>query len=143
MGENIDLRELFFSYAKHWKWFAISAVLGLVLAFLYLRYTTPEYIAEAKIQIEEDKDTASGLDLFKELDVFSGAKNKVEDEIEIINSRSNLIEVVKALGLNTTITVLGDIRDTEIYQNPPINVNYIAPDSTLNKTDYTFYFTYR
>ncbi|RNC88707.1 MAG: polysaccharide biosynthesis tyrosine autokinase [Allomuricauda sp.] len=143
MGENIDLRELFFSYAKHWKWFAISAFIGLILAYLYLRYTTPEYIAEAKIQIEEDKDTASGLDLFKELDVFSGAKNKVEDEIEIINSRSNLIEVVKTLGLNTTITVLGDIRDTEIYQNPPINVNYIAPDSTLNKTDYTFYFTYR
>ncbi|MCL6275558.1 polysaccharide biosynthesis tyrosine autokinase [Muricauda sp. 2012CJ35-5] len=142
MGENIDLKELLLSYVKHWKWFALSMFVCLVLGYLYLRYTTPEYIAEAKIQIEEDKDSSSGLDLFSELDVFSGAKNKVEDEIEIINSRSNLIDVVRALGLNTTITALGDIRDTEFYANPPINVNFIAPDSTLNKADFAFYFTY-
>lgn len=142
MGENTDLKELIKSYTKHWKWFILSFLACIALAFFYVRYSVPNYVAEATIQISEEKDASSGLELFQEISLFSGSQNKVEDEIEIINSRSNLIEVVKSLGLNKTITVLGNIRSTNLYGSPPININFIAPDSTLNNADFEFFISY-
>ncbi len=138
--DKIDIKEVVGSYTKHWRWFVLSLIAAVALAFIYLRYTTPEYEARAKIQIVEDANTASGIDLFSDLELFGG-KNKVEDEIEIINSRSNIIEVVKELGLNTKVKVLGNILDTELYYNPPLKINFIAPDTVINKSEFQFFVT--
>ncbi|MCW5515574.1 GumC family protein [Muriicola sp. Z0-33] len=136
--DTSDLKEIITSYTKHWKWFVLSGILALVMAFIYMRYATPEYSAEAKIQILDEKSSDAGLALFEELGV-SGGKNQVEDEIQIINSRSNVIEVVKQLGLNTKIMAIGNIIDREIYNNPPIKLNFISPDSIMNKQKLDFY----
>ncbi len=120
-AESNDIKDVISNYTKHWKWFIVSVIAFIILAFVYLRYTIPEYEARAKIQIIEDQNSASGLDLFSELDLF-GSKNKVEDEIEIINSRSNVIEVVRELGLNTKVKLMGNILDTELYANPPLKL---------------------
>lgn len=143
IGENVnlDLKEILSSYTKHWKWFVLSAIIALLLASAYLRYATPEYAATGKIQILEDDNAGSGLDLFNELGVFGTAKNKVADEIELIGSRSNFIEVVKDLKLNTKISVLGNVKSTELYRNPPININFIAEDSVINNANFSFYIT--
>lgn len=139
--EALDIKEIIRTYSKHWKWFLASLVVFASLAGIYLRYTTPEYLAEAKIQILDDQSSGGGIDLFKELDIFSGGKAQVEDEIEIINSRSNFIEVAQDLGLNTKMYVLGQIKDSEIYYNKPVKINFIAPDSVIHSADYTFYLT--
>ena len=70
MDENVDLIDLLKSYLKHWKWFVFSVSIALSLSFLYLRYSTPLYVAEAKIKIIDDKNTNGGIDLFQELNVF-------------------------------------------------------------------------
>jgi len=140
-NQSVDLKELITSYTKHWKWFVLTVMAFFVLAFLYLRYTTPEYIAEAKIKIISEENGGAGINLFSELGLAPGSGNQVEDEIQIINSRSNIIEVAKELGLNTRISVLGNIMDSELYINPPINLNMIAPDSVINKSEYSFFVT--
>lgn len=137
--ESSELKVQVSNYLKHWKWFVGSFVFALIVAFLLIRYTTPKYGAQAKIQVIDDKNSASGLDLFKDLDFLSAGKNQVQDEIQIINSRSNFIEVVKELGLNTKILVQGNIINSEQYSRPPINVNFIAPDSIINRSKYSFY----
>lgn len=139
--ENIDISEVITSYTKHWKWFVLSVLFALTLAFLYLRYTIPMYSAEAKIKVLENKSSETGLDMFRDLDIFPGGKNNVEDEIELINSRSNFIEVVRELGLNVKIFALGNIKDTELYDNPPIKLNLIGEDSIINKSRFEFYVT--
>ncbi len=141
LTEVVDLKEILGTYTKHWKWFLISAVLAVIAAMVYLRYATPKYEARAKIHIIEDSNSASGLDLFSELEVFAGGKNRVEDEVQIINSRSNFIEIVKELGLNTKIMALGSIKDSEIYNNTPIKLNFIAADSIVNRAELSFYLT--
>ena len=128
---HIDYKELLKPYLKHWKWFAVSVIIALLLAILYIRYTTPEYAVQAKIQILEDQGAASELGAFSDLQLLTGANTRVEDEIEIINSRSNFIEVVKQLGLNLTILAKGNIHNTEIYKNPPLKVNFLGPDSLV------------
>ncbi|MET7030277.1 GumC family protein [Sediminicola luteus] len=139
--EKYDLNEILQTYTKHWKWFVLSIIVAIAFAYVHLRYQVPEYEAVAKIQILEDKNSGSGIDLFQELDIFSGGKNNVHDEIELLNSRSNFIEVVKELGLNTKVELLGNIRNSELYNNPPIKLNFIIPDSTFYNSNFSFYIT--
>jgi len=136
---SIDLDE-FIRYTKHWKWFLLCIIVTIALAHLHIRYSIPEYAATANIQILEDKSNASELSVFKDLDIFSGAKNKVEDEVQILKSRSNFIQVVKKLGINIKISQVGNILQAEIYDRPtPFKVNFFASDSTIYNSTYAFY----
>ncbi|MEB8330273.1 polysaccharide biosynthesis tyrosine autokinase [Flavobacteriaceae bacterium KMM 6897] len=137
--ETTDLKEILSVYTKQWKWFVISVVIGLLIAFAYLRYETPEYLAEAKIQIIDEDNSSPSADLLGELNFLSGNKNNIEDEIQLINSRSNFIEVVKELKLNIKVEVIGNVKSSELYKNTPVYLNLIAPDSTLYNSDLDFY----
>jgi tyrosine-protein kinase Etk/Wzc len=137
--ETTDLKEIISVYSNHWKWFAISVISLLVVAFIYIRYAVPEYSASAKIQILEDKSATSELSVFKELDLFSSGSKKVEDEIEIINSRSNLLDVVKELGLHIKIEAVGNIKSSEVYNNHPFKLNFFEPDSIIYNSSFEFW----
>ncbi len=137
----VNLKDIINSYTAYWKWFALSVLFALVLAFIYIRYSTPKYAVQTQIQILEDKNSGSELDVFQDLSILGGSQNKVEDELLIINSRSNFIEVVKELNLNTKIMVQGNIIETELYRTPPVNLSFIAADSILNKADFQFFIT--
>tara|TARA_B100000949_G_scaffold229056_1_gene237447 strand:- start:141 stop:2504 length:2364 start_codon:yes stop_codon:yes gene_type:complete len=140
INEELDLKSSLQSYLKHWKWFLLS-VLGFgILAFVYLRYTVPQYSAAAKIQILEDKNASSELSALQDLDFFSGGKTKIEDEVELLKSRGNFTQVVKKLKLNVRYFVLGQIRDSELYGgNFPFSINFISEDSVSNKLKYSFF----
>ncbi len=138
-SNSADLKETIATYTKHWKWFLLSALAAMVLAFIYIRYATPEYAAKAKIQILEDKNSTSELSAFQDLTLLGGAKNKVEDEMEILNSRSNFVQVVSDLGLNVNVIALGNVKDSEIYNNRPVSINFISNDSIINQSTFEFY----
>lgn len=137
---SIDLNEFIKSYTKHWKWFALSVLVCICSAYTYIRYSTPLYQAQSKIQIIEDKGPSSELSVFKDLDLLAGGKNKVEDEIEIIKSRSNFIQVVKDLEINIRIYSMGKIIDSEIYgRQHPFEINFYEPDSIIHNSKFTFF----
>jgi uncharacterized protein involved in exopolysaccharide biosynthesis len=123
--EHKDYGDLIKPYLKNWKWFVAAVLMAVLFAVLKIRYSVPEYAIRAKIQILEDQSTSSELSVFRDLDILGGGRNNVEDEIELLNSRSNLIEIVKQLGLNKKIIALGKIKNAELYDNPPFNVNLI------------------
>ena len=131
-NNKLDYRSVTKPYLKNWKWFLAALVISLVLAFLYLRYTTPQYMAEAKIQILDDEASGSELGLFADLEILTSGNIKVEDEIEILNSRSNMIDIVRELGLNVKIEALGRFHDSETYNEPPVNITFLVPDSLIS-----------
>ncbi len=139
LSSDNGLKDLVHTYTKHWKWFLLSVVAALIGAFVYIRYAVPEYEVQAKIQFLEEKGASSELSVFQDLGIFSGTAKMVEDEIQLINSRSNHIEVVKKLGLNKKIILLGSIKSTELYDLPPFKMNFIAADSIINNSQYEFY----
>ncbi|MDO6807540.1 polysaccharide biosynthesis tyrosine autokinase [Zobellia galactanivorans] len=140
-NNSFDIKEILNTYTAYAKWFVLSVLVALVVAYTYIRYATPQYAVQAQIQILEDKTSGSELDVFKDLSLFGGGKNKVEDELQLIRSRSNFIRVVKELNLNTKILVQGNIKETELYKNPPVNINFIAADSILNRANLNFFIT--
>ncbi len=138
--ENIDFKSIITSYTKHWKWFVFSVVVALIFAHVHLRYATSEYAAMAKIQISEDSNSSAELSAFKDLGIMGGGgQDRAEDEMEILNSRSNYIEVVKNLNLNVRTIALGNVKDSEIYRDRPFNINFISNDSIINSSRFEFY----
>jgi capsular exopolysaccharide synthesis family protein len=139
-SSNTSINDVLQTYLKHWKWFVFSAIIALGLAMVYLRYTTPQFSAQSKILILDEKGGGSELSMLKELDLFSSAGSNVEDEVQTLNSRSNFIKVVKDLKLNVRMIILGNIKDTEIYQEPrPFKINFLAADSVLYKSNFSFF----
>lgn len=137
--KNIDFKEIIRQYTSKWYWFLLSLVIFLSIGFLYNRYTVPRYDAQAKIKIETEGNNNSELAIFQDLGAFQGQMNPIIDEIETIKSRSNFIEVVNKLELNTRIFKLGNILDSEIYNNAPFNLNFKESDSIVNQTGFSFY----
>lgn len=137
--DNSSLKDIISTYTKHWKWFVFSVFVMLGLAYVYLRYATPEFASAAKLEIVEDKNSNSELSAFTDMKMLTGGNNTVEDEIQILNSRSNFIEVVKNLGLNVKLIALGNIKSSEIYNDKPIKINFISNDSIINQASFDFF----
>jgi Uncharacterized protein involved in exopolysaccharide biosynthesis len=123
-SEEINIQEILFKYLSYWKWFVISIVVCLAIAFLYLRYVTPVYNVSAAIIIKDDKKGGNGT---SELSVFEGmgllgGSNNVDNEIEVLKSKSTIKSVVNALGLHTSYRLKGAISSAELYLNNPLEV---------------------
>lgn len=134
-----DLKSIVSAYLKHWKWFVLSGSIALVFAYLNIRYTIPEFAVQSQIQIVQEKNTPNEMTVFQDLSILGGASRQVEDEIEILASRSNFIDVVKELGINKKIMALGNVINTEVYANPPFKINFIAADSIVNNSTLEFF----
>lgn len=138
---SVDYKELLKPYLKNWKWFLLSVIIIVFLGILNIRYSIPQYAIQAKIQILEDQNSASEIGVFNDLDLFGAGRSNVQDEIQLLNSRSNLIEIVKDLSLNTKIIALGAIKNTELYDSAPFIVNFIAEDSIIYNSQSEFFIT--
>src|SRR5690606_30061128 len=124
---------------KHWKWFILSIIAFVALAYFYLRYTAPEYAISAKIMLINDKPTAPETIVFDDLREYSEKSTKVDDEIEILKSRSLMVNVVKELSLNYRFFGQGRIHKQELYPEPPIKVNFFKSDSIIQDSGFIFH----
>lgn len=124
---------------KHWKSFILCIIAFVALAYLYLRYTAPEYGISAKIMLIKDKTSGPETIVFDDLQNFSEKSTKVDDEIEILKSRSLMVNVVKDLSLNYRFFSEGRIHKQELYPKPPIKVNFFESDSIIQDSGFVFH----
>lgn len=118
--ERFDLRLFFIKYLRYWYWFIISLVVSGAGSVLYLRYKTPIYQISSVLLIKDEKKGIGGNQMLKELEMFSGNKI-VENEMEVLKSRSLMEKVVEELNLTVTYYQEGRIhKDDEIYGESPI-----------------------
>ncbi len=111
--DEIDLKELFFTLLKYWYIIVAMALLGLLVAILYLKITLPVYSTNAILQVE-GKSAGSDL-LLGDLAGFD-SKSEVSTEIEILQSRMILGEVADSLNLNIVLTPLIDSKFDALFQ---------------------------
>ncbi|WP_168796647.1 GumC family protein [Cognatitamlana onchidii] len=137
--ERFDLKKSILLYLKHWKWFVFSILFCFALGYLKERYTTPLYSATAKILLL-DNENNSGNSVLKDLSILSEQDNsQVEDEIQVIRSRSFMRNIVKKLNLNVQVFAVGNINESEIYGNNRLKINFIESDSIIERTNAQFY----
>jgi len=134
---NTNLREQLDKYLVKWKWFLLSFMLCFALSFLYLRYASNTYKISATIKITDSKEqnTLREANEMNDYGLFKQDHNSVADEIQILNSRTIITNVVKKLNLQVQYYVKGKIKETEVYKNPPLSINFLESDSTLKYID--------
>ncbi|MEN8815549.1 MAG: polysaccharide biosynthesis tyrosine autokinase [Nonlabens sp.] len=123
-NQENSLKEQVSQYVQRWPWFIVSTLLFLMLGFVYLRYSTNQYQATAKILI---KDTEGGgglseLSALGDLDVLGGSFNSVENEMQILTSNRLIDKVAENLDLNVVYRQSGNIKSMDIYKNSPIKL---------------------
>ncbi|MDG1572746.1 Wzz/FepE/Etk N-terminal domain-containing protein [Robiginitalea sp. M366] len=138
---QINLHQLLSPYKKGWYWFVLCVFVFGILAYVYNRYTTPSYGVQASIRLQLDEGTGSELGAFQDLQIMQDRNDPIQDEIQIIKSRSNFIELVQTLNLNTQIFLLGNIMDSEIYGRQPFSINYVDSLPGPVSAGFSFYIT--
>src|ERR1022692_3437517 len=103
-SNEVSLSDLFYKFLPYWPFFVILILISMTGAFIYLRYELPIYKSTATLLIKDDKK--SSIDPLEAFDMF-GSKKNVENEIEVLKSKTLMQEVVKNLGLYAPVTVEG------------------------------------
>lgn len=131
---TIDYKVLLQKCLKHWRWFVVSVLTCLVIAFIYIRYTAPVYnvTAGVLIQQKDSKGSLGGLSggalgMLSDLGGIS-LSSSFDNEVEIMQSRTLLKKVVTDLGLYIS-TVKQRITgyNVSLYKTSPIQV-YLSPE---------------
>ena len=55
VDSKINITEQLFRYIRNWKWFVLSVLVALSIAFIYLRYQMPQYGLTTTVLIKDDK----------------------------------------------------------------------------------------
>ena len=138
---SINLREEIEKYMYHWKWFALGVTVALLTAFLYLRYTPNQYEVSTTILIDDEDNggLASELSAFEDLGLLGGSQTSLENEIELLKSRSLLERVVKDLELNVAYFKQGRVIESEMFKNnSSLKISLFYQDSIFYNIDTLF-----
>lgn len=126
---GVSLKEILMKYLQFWWLFLLVAALCLTIAWLYLRYTTPQYSVSATLLIRNDnmnrgRGGGAGEDMFADIALFQSNTNK-QNEIEILRSRTMMERVVRELGLQNMYYAVGNVKKPNIYRESPFQVEIL------------------
>jgi len=130
---DAPLKEIFLKYLTRWPWFLAGIALSMAGGFVYLYLALPLYEAQATILIRDDSKGGGELNevvAFEDLGILT-RKSNLENEIEILKSRTIMLRVVNELGLNFRYYQEKNPRDIELFQTLPF---YLEPADTGVKT---------
>jgi capsular exopolysaccharide synthesis family protein len=127
-NENIDFNKLKIVIRDNWYWIALIFVAVNASAYLFIRYTKNIYESESSLKLDIKKD-ASEL----------GIKDAMEDrnlnllsgEIEIIQSKLFLNQVLNNTNFETPFYSVGTFLKEELYKNAPAKIKYYNKNHSL------------
>ena len=133
--ENIDVKELLFKYLIHWPWFVGAVIACLIAAWVYLYMSTPVYTISATVLIKDDKKGGSagmlsGLESLG-LDGMVSSSQNIDNEIEVLRSKTIAKEVVEDLGLYISYTDKDEFPSRNIYKTSPVQVSLTPQEADL------------
>ena len=133
--KNIDVKELLFKYLIHWPWFVGAVVACLIAAWVYLHVSTPVYNISATVLIKDDKKGGSagmlsGLESLG-LDGMISSSQNIDNEIEVLRSKTIVKEVVEDLGLYISYTDEDEFPSRNMYKTSPVQVSLTPQEADL------------
>ncbi|QHS63111.1 GumC family protein [Chitinophaga agri] len=113
-------------YQPYWPLFVIASIISFSIAYVYLRYATPLYKISSSLLIKEDTRPVESS-IIEMMDPLGRGK-KVDNEIEILKSRTIAKTVVRNLNLYGEVFEKGRIRDISMYKTGPVQFEFLDPD---------------
>ncbi|MDT0644571.1 polysaccharide biosynthesis tyrosine autokinase [Zunongwangia sp. F363] len=139
---TFDLKAELFKYLTHWKWLLFGLLLGGLIAYLYNRYTIPQYYSESSMMIvkDEDKSVMSAIPSGNS-SILSLENSTLANQIVTLKSKQMVASVVDELDQNISYFIEGNVITVEAYKSSPVVLDFQTPDSILNNTSRTFLIT--
>ncbi|MEJ8801476.1 GumC family protein [Pontibacter sp. H249] len=134
---------LMFKFFPFWPLFLALIVLALLAAYAYVRYTEPSYEVSATLIIKDENKGVDDAQMTEAINAFT-SKKIVENEIEVIQSKSLMKKVVNELYLYAPVYEEKNIKDVSAYLSSPVVVKHQNPESLLRslKRQSKIYFIY-
>ncbi len=132
--QPVNLRLILYKYLlRYWYLYALCLAVAVGIAFTYLRYATRQYQVRSTILIKSPESTGTEVSeefVLNELGLSSAGKN-VQNEVQILKSRTLMLEVVHKLNLHVLYQMEGRVTTSEVYTNSPVIVDYAQPADSL------------
>jgi tyrosine-protein kinase Etk/Wzc len=130
INEEFDFKLLVTIGQKNLLWLALFILSALMIAYLILRYTPPEYEAVGVLQISEQNNARSVLN-DATLKGFNEQNNKVASSIELMRSKVIINRVIDRLPMQVSYFSKGEVLTNELYRNSPYSVEVKVKDSSI------------
>lgn len=123
-GLNFTWRDMVTMLKLNWKWFVLSVVLCLIIAFVYIKKTPPVYSTYIKVLIKDADPNArrmygSTLADFSQLGLMNNT-NGFDNEMEIIRSKTLALRSVCNLKLYVSYFSDSFFRKNDLYDLSPV-----------------------
>lgn len=135
--ENIHLGELIKKIFSYWKIYVPIGLICLVVALVFLMITPKEYKMTARIQLLGDSQgMMSELKMLKGAGIgglFGGGSSGVntEDEIMLMQSRTNMIEVIKNTDMQIVTTTRSGLKKI-VLDSEQSPITFVFPSHFLD-----------
>jgi capsular exopolysaccharide synthesis family protein len=135
--ESNIIEKIASNYLPYWPLLLLFIFLSLTAAYVYLRYATPMYAAQATIIIKDNSKGGDDSKVMDQLNLIASNKS-IENEIQVLQSRALMETVVKRLFLYAPILQQGKIKAGDAYMLSPIVVEVKNTDSMIEVKEVNF-----
>lgn len=108
---RISPRERLIRYLPYLPWIISSMLVCLLLAYMKLRYQPNIYSVNATLMVKDPVVMGKGQDRMEDM-IFANPNKNINDEIQVVRSRSMSRRVVRSLGLEVMYYNQGSVRLT-------------------------------
>lgn len=133
---GFDIRTIIEIFILNWQWFALSTIIFLCGALIFLRYKSPVYQVSAKMLIKDEQNSRNrGNQMLANMQDlgFMTTSTGIDNEVEILQSNTLSIQSVKNLKLYVEYKMHGRVKNALVYNTQPVNVDLDA--RSLSKMD--------
>lgn len=122
---QVDFQAWVSKLLSHWWLFLLCLLIAVPAGQIYLRYTTYEYSAKAKVLIKGvgRSGTLSESGILADNFGISGGSKDMNNEIEILMSRPIMTKTIDRINADITYYRQGNIKNTELFNASPILVD--------------------
>ncbi len=115
----IDIKYYLIKYSRYWPLYATCIFIGLILIFLFHRYTVEEYEVRGSILIK--RNASPEVRILDRSNIFSGGNN-LENDILLFTSKNLAAEALSKLHFDVSYYASTNIKEIELYDKSPIKV---------------------
>ncbi len=126
-NSGFEFKQLWLRHIVYWPYFLLLFLLAFGGAWFYLYIKNPVYVSFAKILIKDEKKGSENTEAVNFLNLM-GTKKLLENEKDVITSKTLLTQTVKNLGLYAAVYETDKLRDIPAYVTSPVTIEAKNPD---------------
>ena len=122
-GSRLNFATIYAMLVLNWQYFLFSLIILVCGSLLYLRYTDPTYKVSARLLIKDQDNKRNAnqmLSNMMDLGIMTNSSG-IDNEVEVLQSRVLMRDVVKDLKLNSEYRTKGRVKNVLVYGKQPVN----------------------